>query len=81
MSGFRVDIPEHAEPWVTWAWIRNGELLAVDCANCGSTPAFYAAGLRSDPGWLVRTVEKHNSCPVRDLDPWTPTTPQGEEGG
>jgi hypothetical protein len=75
--GFRVDIPDHAERWVSWNWIRGGEYLVVGCSRCCAPSALSALGLRAQPSWLVETVKKHNACVPRlgALDPWEPGTP------
>jgi hypothetical protein len=75
--GFRVDIPDHAASWVKWQWCAGGTFLAVECRRCGHPETNYAARLATDPGWLVETVKKHNSCVPRlgALDPWEPGTP------
>jgi hypothetical protein len=75
--GFRVDIPDHVERWVSWNWIRGGEYLVVGCSRCCVPAALSALGLRAQPSWLVETVKKHNSCVPRlgALDPWEPGTP------
>jgi hypothetical protein len=75
--GFRVDIPDHAASWVKWQWCAGGTFLAVECRRCGHPETNYATRLATDPGWLVETVKKHNSCVPRlgALDPWEPGTP------
>jgi hypothetical protein len=75
--GFRVDIPEHPASWVKWQWCAGGTFLAVECRHCGNPETNYATRLATDPGWLVKTVTKHNACRPRfgSLDPWQPGTP------
>ena len=69
-------------PWVRVEFGPNPKhatYVFVVCSRCGADKSadwMFLPGLAKDPEWLAHTVQKHNRCQPRDLDPWQPTTPE-----